>query len=119
LGNTVTLTPSYSPPHVPTFSVTILRQSETEGTRLLGYVEIGRGEVLGQVESNRCSRCSLHSPSIVTEDYNVAFQFELNKVDPDGPSLKFSASFSVSELPYCKVSASDLLGIPENTSESA
>jgi hypothetical protein len=96
--------------------VAVLRQSETEGTRLVGYVEIGRGEVLGSVESNRCR----HSPltlSIITENYNVAFQLQLNKVNPDGPSLKFSAGFSISELSYKGVSGLDVLGMPENTSE--
>ena len=106
-----------SPPYAPIFSVTILRQSETEGTRLLGYVEIGRGEVLGSVESNGHSKCIPHCLSIITEDYNLAFQLELNKVNPDGPSLKFSAGFSVSELPYQGVSGWDLMDIPDNTSE--
>ncbi|KAF7363123.1 hypothetical protein MVEN_00664800 [Mycena venus] len=86
------------PPHAPTFSVTILRQSETEGTRLLGYIEIGQGEVFGSVESNRCT-----------------LQLELNKVNPDGPSLKARAGFSVSELPYRDVSDLDVIGMPENT----
>ncbi|KAJ7110498.1 hypothetical protein C8R44DRAFT_742976 [Mycena epipterygia] len=85
------------PPHAPTFSMTILRQSKTEGKRLVGYVEIGQGEVLGSVESNR------------------SFQLELNKVNPDGPSLKFSAVFSVSEWPYPEVSGLDLIDMPENT----
>ncbi|KAJ7213678.1 CHAT domain-containing protein [Mycena rebaudengoi] len=83
------------PPHTATFSVAVLRQSETKGTRLVGYVEIGRGEVLGSVE--------------------LAFQRELYKVNPNGPSLKFNAGFSVSELPYQEVSGLDLLGMPENT----
>ncbi|KAJ6505610.1 CHAT domain-containing protein [Mycena vulgaris] len=82
------------PPHAPTFSVTILRQRETEGTRLLGYIEIGRGEVLGSVESNRRT-----------------LQLEFNKVNLDGPSLKFSAGFTVSELPYQEV----LISMAENT----
>jgi hypothetical protein len=108
-----------SPPHAPTFSVAVLRQSETEGTRLLGYTEIGRGKVLGSVESNRCSRCSPHSLSIITEDYNLASQLELPKVNPDGPSLKFIASFSVSELPYQQVAGLNLIDMPENTSKTA
>ncbi|KAJ7865997.1 CHAT domain-containing protein [Mycena olivaceomarginata] len=73
-------------PHAPTFSVAVLCQSETQGTRLLGYIEIGE-----------------------------AIQLELNKVNPDGPSLKFSGDFSVSELPYQEVSGLDLIGMPENT----
>ncbi|KAJ7233540.1 CHAT domain-containing protein [Mycena rebaudengoi] len=51
------------PPHAPTFSVTILRQSESQGTRLLGYVEIGRGEVLGSVESKKFSEPPYHEVS--------------------------------------------------------
>ncbi|KAJ7435191.1 TPR-like protein [Mycena latifolia] len=88
------------PPHALVFSVAVLRQSETEGTRLVGYVEIGRGEVLESVESNR------------------SFQLQFNKVNPDGPSLKFSAGFSVSELPYREVSGLDLIDMPENSSAS-
>ncbi|KAJ7469252.1 TPR-like protein [Mycena latifolia] len=88
------------PPHTLVFSVAVLRQSETEGTRLVGYVEIGRGEVLESVESNR------------------SFQLQLNKVNPDGPSLKFSAGFSVSELPYQQVSGLDLIDMPANSSAS-
>ncbi|KAF8197320.1 CHAT domain-containing protein [Mycena galopus ATCC 62051] len=86
-----------NPPYAPTFSVTLLRQSETEGTRLLGYVEIGQGEVLGSVESDRST-----------------FKLELNKVNPDGPCLKFSGGFTVSKLPYQEVSGLDFNDIPEN-----
>ncbi|KAJ7277246.1 CHAT domain-containing protein [Mycena rebaudengoi] len=84
-------------PHASTFSVTILRESETEGTRLLGYVEIGRGEVLESVESKK------------------SFQLKCNKVNPDGPSLNFNVGFSVSELQYHEVSGLDLSGMPEDT----
>ncbi|KAJ7208337.1 CHAT domain-containing protein [Mycena pura] len=45
----------------------------------------------------------------------TAFQLGVNKVNPDGPSLKFSAGFSVSELPYQEVSGLDLIYTPENT----
>ncbi|KAF8218104.1 hypothetical protein K438DRAFT_1925316, partial [Mycena galopus ATCC 62051] len=85
------------PAHAPTFSVAVLHQSETEGKRLLGYVEIRRGKVLASVEWNRC-----------------ILQLELNKVNLDGPSLKFSAGFSVSKLPYQEVSGVDLIGMPNN-----
>ncbi len=102
-----------SPPQASTFSVAILHESETEGTRLLGYIEIGRGEVLGSVESNRCSRCILRALSIITEDYNLALQIEFNKVNLDGPALKFSAGFTVSELPYQEV----FISMAENTSK--
>ncbi|KAJ7481329.1 TPR-like protein [Mycena galericulata] len=86
------------PPHAPTFSVAVLRQSKTEGTRLIGHVNIRRDEVLEVVKSGR------------------AFQIHLNKVNPDGPSLTFHAGFTVSELPYQEVVTSlDLIGMPENT----
>ncbi|KAF8174787.1 hypothetical protein K438DRAFT_1771369 [Mycena galopus ATCC 62051] len=45
----------------------------------------------------------------------VAFQLQLNKVNPDGPSLNFHVGFSVSELPYQEVSGLHLMGMPENT----
>ncbi|KAJ6461801.1 CHAT domain-containing protein [Mycena sanguinolenta] len=86
------------PAHAPNFSVAVLRQSETEGKRLVGHVEIGRGEVLGSVESNRCT-----------------LQLQLNKVNSDGPSLNFRAGFSVSELPYQEVAGLDHMDMPENT----
>ncbi|KAF8144821.1 hypothetical protein K438DRAFT_1782444 [Mycena galopus ATCC 62051] len=87
------------PPHAPTFSIAILRQSETEGTRLIGYVEIGRGEALGSVESSK------------------SFQLQLNKVNPNGPPLNFCAGFSVSKLLNKEVSGSDLIDMPEDTSK--
>ncbi|KAJ7465373.1 TPR-like protein [Mycena galericulata] len=69
-----------------------------EGTRLVGYVEIGRGEVLDSVESSR------------------SFQLQLNKVNPDGPSLNFYTVFSVAELPYLEVASHlDPIGMPELT----
>ncbi|KAJ7799593.1 hypothetical protein B0H14DRAFT_3787655 [Mycena olivaceomarginata] len=44
-----------------------------------------------------------------------ALQLELNKVNLDGPSLKFNIGFTVSELPYQEVSGVDLIGMLENT----
>ncbi|KAJ7267932.1 TPR-like protein [Mycena rebaudengoi] len=88
------------PPHAVVFSVAVLRQSEREGTRLVGYVEIGQDQILGSVESNMCT-----------------FKLKLNKVNPDGPSLKFNAIFSVSELVYPGLSGSSLVHIPDNKSE--
>ncbi|KAF7366555.1 CHAT domain-containing protein [Mycena sanguinolenta] len=82
------------PPNALTFSVAVLCQSETKGTRLLGYIEIGPDEVLASVEEN-----------------SSTIQLKLNKVNPDGPSLKFSAGFTVSELPYQEV----LISMAENT----
>ncbi|KAJ7466022.1 TPR-like protein [Mycena latifolia] len=68
------------PSHMPTFSVAILRQCKTGGKRLLGSVDIGKGEVIKAMESNQ-----------------RGFHLELNKVNPDGPSLEFSGGFSVSD----------------------
>jgi hypothetical protein len=104
----------HSPPRAVLFSLAVLRHSETEGTRLVGYVEMGRDKILGSVETNSCSRCSPLTLSIVTEDYNVAFELELKKVNPDGPSLRFNAGFSVSELPYPGVSGLALVGMADN-----
>ncbi|KAJ7214117.1 CHAT domain-containing protein [Mycena rebaudengoi] len=67
---------------------------ETEATRLVGYVEIGRDKVLGSVELK-----------------GSTFELELNKVNPDGPPLKFNAGFSVSELPSPGVSGSAVIGM--------
>ncbi|KAJ7290684.1 TPR-like protein [Mycena rebaudengoi] len=80
------------------FSVAILRQSESEGTRLLGYVKIGRGEVLGSVELN-----------------SGTLQLKLRKLNPDAPSLKLNAGFSVSGLSNQEVLGLDLIGMPDNT----
>ncbi|KAJ7243451.1 TPR-like protein [Mycena rebaudengoi] len=74
--------------------------TETEGTRLVGYVEIRRDKILGSMETNSCT-----------------FELELKKVNPDGPSLRFRAGFSVSEFPYPGVSGLALVGLPDNKSE--
>jgi hypothetical protein len=56
----------------------------------------------------------------IAEDCNVqAFQLELKKVNPDGPSLKFSAGFSVSKGQYQETSGLDFVAIPENISKTA
>ncbi|KAF8160524.1 hypothetical protein K438DRAFT_1776360 [Mycena galopus ATCC 62051] len=89
-----------SPPHAPTFSIAVLRQSETEGTRLIGYIEIGRGKALESVESSK------------------SFQLQLNKVNPNGPSLNFCAGFSVSKLLNQQASGLDLIDMPEDTRHS-
>jgi hypothetical protein len=110
----------FSPPHVVVFSVAVLRHSETEGTRVVGYVEIERDKVLGSVELNRCSRCSLLSTlNIIAENYNVAFELKLNNVNPDGPSLKFNAGFSVSESPYSGVYGLACVGMLDNKCKTA
>jgi hypothetical protein len=42
-----------SPGHSAAFSLVIMRYSQTEGTRLLGSIEIGRDELLGE-GGNHC-----------------------------------------------------------------
>ncbi|KAJ7258706.1 TPR-like protein [Mycena rebaudengoi] len=78
-----------APLHAQTFSVTILRQSETEGTRFLGYVEIGRGEVLGSIESN----------SLAAQVQYCESRWSFSQIQ---------CWFSVTELPYQEVSGLDL-----------
>jgi hypothetical protein len=81
--------------------------SASEGTRLLGLVEVRRGEILALVEQKQCMCCVLiqltdHYP----DHYNdlTAFSQDLIKVNHDGPSLKISAGFTVSSpTPYSVV----------------
>jgi hypothetical protein len=43
-----------SPTNAPDFSIAIVRVSATGGTRLLGWVEARRGEILVLVEQKQC-----------------------------------------------------------------
>ncbi|KAJ6461773.1 CHAT domain-containing protein [Mycena sanguinolenta] len=74
----------------------------------LGFGCNMRDEILGSVDSP-------HRLRNINEDDNVAFRLELNKVNPDGPTLKLSARFSVSNFSDQKVSGLDLIGMPEDT----
>ncbi|KAF8135925.1 hypothetical protein K438DRAFT_2122014, partial [Mycena galopus ATCC 62051] len=67
------------PQQALSFSVAIMRHSSSQGIRLLGSIEIGRGEILTSVQQK--SR----------------FCLELMKVNPDGPSLTLTAGFSISD----------------------
>ncbi|KAJ7259062.1 CHAT domain-containing protein [Mycena rebaudengoi] len=62
------------PPHTPTFLVTALRHSQTEGVRLLGYAKVRQEDILRSAGSN--------------------LSFKLNKVNPDGPLFQCSIGFS-------------------------
>ncbi|KAJ6529290.1 hypothetical protein B0H19DRAFT_1193577 [Mycena capillaripes] len=66
----------------PNFLVAILCKSQTGDIRLLGSVSIQNGEVMNTLESNQL------------------FVRQLNKVNPDGPSLEFGAIFTSSN-PTC------------------
>jgi uncharacterized iron-regulated membrane protein len=67
----------------------------TQGTRLLGHVEIARGEALASIEQKKCMSYNLQRP--LAENYYLALALQLNKVNFDGPSLELKAGFSVSE----------------------
>jgi hypothetical protein len=54
---------------------------------------------------------------MVPHDYIVVFELELNKVNPDGPSLKLSVSSSVSGVLHQEIPGVNLIDMPENTSE--
>ncbi|KAJ7474997.1 CHAT domain-containing protein [Mycena latifolia] len=81
-------------PDTPVFLVTILRHSNTAGTRLLGSVEIARADILELVEAN-------HS-----------FKVMLNKVNLDGPLFELSAGFSASDSSSNLVSGYEIGGNP-------
>jgi hypothetical protein len=59
------------------------------------------------------------SPYLTTVPHNciLAFELELNKVNLDGPSLKFSVGSSVSEVLHRKIPGLDLIEMQENSSE--
>jgi hypothetical protein len=52
---------------------------------------------------------------IVPHKLIVALELELNKVNPNGPSLKFNIGSSVSEVLYHEIPGS--VDMPENRSE--
>jgi hypothetical protein len=54
---------------------------------------------------------------MVPHEYIVAFELELNKVNPDGPSLRLSVGSSVSEVLHQEIPGLNLVNMPENTSE--
>ncbi|KAF8209992.1 CHAT domain-containing protein [Mycena galopus ATCC 62051] len=67
------------PENCATFLLAIMRRSETQGTRLLGYLEITRNEALNSGE------------------HEAPLSLQLDKVNINGPSLELTASFSVTE----------------------
>ncbi|KAF7359752.1 hypothetical protein MVEN_00699900 [Mycena venus] len=84
------------PPDARTFLVTALRHSKTEGIRLLGHAKITQEEILRYAESN------------------LSFELEFNKVNPNGPSLKFSIGSSVAKVWHRKIPGLNLIEMPEN-----
>jgi hypothetical protein len=78
------------------FSVAIMRCSKTEGTRLLGLVEIGKGEVISAVEQKQCT-CSGMDEMWKPPHLLIDICVKLDKVNPDGPALEMTAGFSLSK----------------------
>ncbi|KAJ7639988.1 CHAT domain-containing protein [Mycena polygramma] len=66
------------PPHIPTFTIAVMRK--IQGTRLLGSIEIGRGEALTFGEERK------------------PFRLSLVKVNPDSPLLNLTVALSISTL---------------------
>ncbi|KAJ6585889.1 CHAT domain-containing protein [Mycena capillaripes] len=64
------------PMHAATCLIAVLRNSKSQGTRLVGSLQIVRDDVFACMEQNQ------------------EFHQQLTKVNPDGPSLGFSAVFS-------------------------
>ncbi|KAJ7693183.1 CHAT domain-containing protein [Mycena rosella] len=84
------------PPAIPIFSFALLRFSKTAGIRLLGSLEIRRGQVLNCVRAKMgevIDNLLWNQPFIIQ---NVVFDRRLNRVNPNGPLLQFTAEFSVS-----------------------
>ncbi|KAJ7883687.1 hypothetical protein B0H14DRAFT_3747180 [Mycena olivaceomarginata] len=67
------------PEHVDSFVLAIMRHSETRGTQLLGSIGIGKGEALNSAEND------------------TPMSLKLEKVNLDGPLLKLTANFWVSQ----------------------
>jgi hypothetical protein len=87
-----------SPERAENFIIAIMRHSKSLGTRLLGSIEMGRGEALTYGENRNCA-CSSDIENWSTFENNdtVAFCLDLMKVNFDGPTLRLTADFSVSE----------------------
>ncbi|KAF7328560.1 hypothetical protein MVEN_02543900 [Mycena venus] len=88
----------YIPFDAPTFVIAIKRHSETEGSRLVGSIEIRREKVIVGIEQSS----------------NFQNSCQLKKVNPDGPLLQFNAGFSVSVASPSQRSDFSVIGISEN-----
>ncbi|KAF7328193.1 hypothetical protein MVEN_02577000 [Mycena venus] len=64
------------PEHAITFLVAIMCHSKTQGTRLIGFVEVGKAQAL------------------LSWDQKNSLYLNLSKVNPDGPSLTLEANVS-------------------------
>ncbi|KAJ7131343.1 hypothetical protein C8R44DRAFT_839148, partial [Mycena epipterygia] len=84
------------PPHAHVFLIAIMRHSKVRGIRLLGYIKIGRGEVIASVqEKSRFCR-------------------GLAKVNLDGPSLELSTGFSISRSSTTEPSGFKGINMPKD-----
>ena len=73
-----------------------MRHSETQGTRLLGYIEATRDEALLAGDKKIRASVSLVENSVGVE-VTTALVCNLVKVNTDGPSLEITANISVVE----------------------
>jgi hypothetical protein len=81
---------------VPAFSIAVVRVSKSEGTRLLGWVGVGQGEVLALTEGKQRMYYPFLSFPLAPCNPAAELSFDLVKVNPDGPSIKISFTVSLS-----------------------
>ncbi|KAJ7464032.1 CHAT domain-containing protein [Mycena latifolia] len=85
------------PSHTHIVLVAIIRHSQSQGTRPLGFVEIRRGEILTNAQYRY-----------------YRMDAELIKVNPDGPDLEFTAIFRIFEASRMTTSNNFEIGIPDD-----
>ncbi|KAJ7434939.1 hypothetical protein FB451DRAFT_1310467 [Mycena latifolia] len=87
------------PSHTHIVLVAIIRHSQSQGTRPLGFVEIRRGEILTNAQYRY-----------------YRMDAELIKVNPDGPDLEFKAIFRIFDASRMRTSNNFEIGIPDDQS---
>ncbi|KAJ7434956.1 CHAT domain-containing protein [Mycena latifolia] len=85
------------PSHTHIVLVAIIRHSQSQGTRPLGFVEIRRGEILTNAQYRY-----------------YRMDAELIKVNPDGPDLEFKAIFRIFDASRMRTSNNFEIGIPDD-----
>ncbi|KAJ7767931.1 CHAT domain-containing protein [Mycena maculata] len=84
------------PQHALSVLIAVMRHSESEGIRLVGWIEVRRGQAL------------------ISARENTPFHLEIVKVNQDGPSLELSAGFTVSKSFSADIYNIDTLDILDN-----
>jgi hypothetical protein len=75
----------------------IMRQSPTQGIRLLGSAELDQGQFLASMEQKSCVY-DVPCSKTYHQCCNAGFGLELMKVNYDGPLLMLTAEFSIVKL---------------------